>query len=86
MLTHGQSDFFVSYIDPLSHTIRKYFPDFLVQDKLGNWTMFEIKVDYMIDDQVIAAKESYAAQMSFENKMRYEMVKTSEAGRSQILS
>lgn len=86
MLTHGQSDFFVSYIDPLSHTVRKYFPDFLVQDKIGNWTMFEIKADYMIDDRVIAAKELYAAQMSYENQMRYEMVKASEAGKGQILS
>ena len=29
MLTHGESDFFISYIDPTSHTVRKYFPDFL---------------------------------------------------------
>jgi hypothetical protein len=78
MLTHGQSDFFVSYIDPLSHTVRKYFPDFLVQDKVGNWTMFEIKADYMVDDRVIAAKELYASQMGFENQMRYEIVKASE--------
>ena len=39
MLTHGQSDFFVNYIDPLSHTVRKYFPDFLVQYKVGNLTI-----------------------------------------------
>ncbi|MBV5323607.1 type III restriction endonuclease, partial [bacterium] len=30
MLTHGQSDFFVQYIDPDSHTIRSYYPDFLM--------------------------------------------------------
>ena len=49
-------------------------------------TMFEIKVDYMMDDLVITAKQLYATQMGFENQMRYEMVKASEAGRSQILS
>ncbi|MDZ7336741.1 MAG: hypothetical protein ONB32_16450 [candidate division KSB1 bacterium] len=27
MLTHGESEFFISYIDPISHTVRKYFPD-----------------------------------------------------------
>jgi len=31
----------------------------------------------MIDNRVIAAKELYAAQMGFENQMRYEMVKAS---------
>lgn len=48
--------------------------------------MFEIKADYMIDDRIIAAKELYAAQMSYENQMRYEMVKASEAGVGRILS
>jgi len=47
--------------------------------------MFEIKADDMIDNRVIAAKELYAAQMGFENQMRYEMVKASEAGSGQIL-
>lgn len=56
-----------------------------MQDNAGNWTMFEIKADYMIDDKVIAAKELYATQMGFENQMRYEMVKASDAGKKQIL-
>ena len=30
MLTHGQSDFLIRYIDPESHTVRSYYPDFLV--------------------------------------------------------
>ncbi len=85
MLTHGESEFFISYIDPISHTVRKYYPDFLVQDNSGNCTLFEIKADYMIDDQVNAAKELYATQMGFENQMRYELVKASEAGMGRIL-
>lgn len=40
----------------------------------------------MIDDRVIAAKEFYAAQMGFENQMRYEMVKANEAGIGRILN
>ena len=31
MLTHGQSDFFIQYIDPDSHTVRSYYPDFIFQ-------------------------------------------------------
>ena len=29
MLTHGQSDFFIQYIDPDSRTVRSYYPDFV---------------------------------------------------------
>lgn len=29
MLTHGQTDFFIQYIDPDSHTVRSYYPDFV---------------------------------------------------------
>ena len=47
--------------------------------------MFEIKADSIIDDQGITAKELYAAQKGFENKMRYEMVNASETGKGQIL-
>ena len=31
MLTHGQSDFFIRYIDPDSRTVRSYHPDFIFQ-------------------------------------------------------
>lgn len=31
MLTHGQSDFFIQYIDPDSRTVRSYYPDFIFQ-------------------------------------------------------
>lgn len=30
MLTHGQTDFYIEYIDPDSHTVKRYYPDFLV--------------------------------------------------------
>jgi type III restriction enzyme len=28
MLTYGQTEFYISYIDPASHTVRCYHPDF----------------------------------------------------------
>lgn len=28
MLTHGESDFFISYIDRINQTVRKHYPDF----------------------------------------------------------
>ena len=33
MLTHGQSDFFIRYIDPDSRTVRSYNPDFIFQSE-----------------------------------------------------
>jgi hypothetical protein len=35
MLTHGQTEFYINYIDPSSHTVRCYYPDFLIQLKDG---------------------------------------------------
>lgn len=57
MLTHGQSDFFVQYIDPESHTIRSYYPDFLVQKEDGTYAIIEVKGDNKIDDPIVLAKK-----------------------------
>ena len=51
-----------------------------------SWTMIEIKGDYMIDDAVTAAKEKYAMEMGFVNKMEYRMMEASLVGNGQILS
>ena len=36
MLTHGQSDFFIQYIDPDSRTVRSYYPDFIARIRAGD--------------------------------------------------
>jgi type III restriction enzyme len=79
MLTHGQSDFFVQYIDPDSHTIRSYYPDFLLQDKQGNYTIVEVKGDNKIDAPVVLAKQEFARQMASASGMSYRMIKGSDA-------
>ena len=43
MLTHGQSDFLIRYIDPESHTVRSYYPDFLVKLKSEKYIIIEVK-------------------------------------------
>jgi hypothetical protein len=43
MLTHGQSDFFVSYIDPEFHALRSYYPDFLIEKEDGRYVIVEVK-------------------------------------------
>ncbi len=83
MLTHGQSDFHIKYIDPESNTVRSYYPDFLVKLKTTNdkdeYVILEVKGDNKIDDAVVQAKAKYASQLAGASGMRYEMIKGSEA-------
>ena len=78
MLTHGQSDFRIAYIDPESHTLRNYYPDFLVRQSDGSYLIIEVKGDNKINDSVVRAKAEYANQIAVESGMRYAIVKGSE--------
>ncbi len=80
MLTHGQSDFFIQYIDPDSHTIRSYYPDFIFQKTDGTYTIVEVKGDNMIDDPIVLAKKQFAEQIAGASKMTYRVIKGSDAG------
>jgi type III restriction enzyme len=84
MLTHGQSDFFVQYIDPDSHTIRTYYPDFLIQETDGNYTIVEIKADNQIDVPVVQAKKQFAQQMAVASGMRYAVLPSTKADQGRI--
>lgn len=79
MLTHGQTDFFINYIDPTSHTVRCYHPDFLVKLKDESYIILEVKGDNMIEDEVVLAKAEYAHQLAVASKMSYVMIKGSDA-------
>ncbi|MCR8667945.1 DEAD/DEAH box helicase family protein [Aestuariibaculum sp. M13] len=83
MLTHGQSDFLIRYIDPESHTVRSYYPDFLVkvktEDNSEKYVIIEVKGDNKIDDAVVKAKSDYASQLATASGMTYQIVKGSEA-------
>ncbi len=79
MLTHGQTDFYIQYIDPDSHTIRSYYPDFLFQKQDGTYVIVEVKGDNKIDDPVVKAKQAFAEQMATASGMTYEMIKGSDA-------
>lgn len=79
MLTHGQSDFFVQYIDPESHTIRSYYPDFLLQKEDGQYFIVEVKADYQIDAPVVQAKCISAEKLAAASNMRYFLLKASDA-------
>ena len=83
MLTHGQSDFFIQYIDPDSHAIRSYYPDFLFQKDDNTYVIVEVKGDNKIDDPVVQAKKEFAERMAKDNQMTYRIIKGSEADAGQ---
>ena len=85
MLTHGQSDFLIRYIDPESHTVRSYYPDFLVKVKSSKdedeYIIIEVKGDNKIDDSIVKAKAEYASQIAGASGMKYLMIKGTDAQR-----
>lgn len=80
MLTHGQTDFRISYIDPISNTVRDYYPDFLVQDKHGRYLIIEVKQDNKIDSEVVKAKSEYARLLATESGMAYQIIPGTKVG------
>lgn len=83
MLTHGQSDFYIQYIDPESHAVRRYYPDFLVQKDNDSWVIVEVKGDNKIDDDVVQAKAAAAQQRASASQMSYKIIKGSKANKKQ---
>lgn len=80
MLTHGQSDFLVRYIDPETHALRSYYPDFLVEMDSGNFCIIEIKGENLIPDADTQAKAEYASRMfSGKHGMAYLFVPSHNA-------
>lgn len=79
MLTNGQSEFIVNYIDPLTNGIRTYYPDFLVKKRDGSYVIIEVKGENKIDDAVVLAKKLYAEQMAHASGFEYIMVPGKQA-------
>ncbi len=83
MLTHGQSGFFIQYIDLDSHTVRNYYPDFLFQreepDGSLKYVIVEVKADNQVEDAVVQAKKEFAQQMAVASGMEYRILKSSDA-------
>lgn len=82
MLTHGQSEFFIQYIDPESSSVRSYYPDFLIKMINNSWMIIEVKRDDKIDDPVVKAKTEFANQLAKANLMTYKVIKGTDAAMS----
>ena len=79
MLTAGQTDFVINYIDPESSTVRSYYPAFLVQKEDGSYIIIEVKGENKIDDAVVLAKKEYAQQIATASSMDYVIVPGKQA-------
>lgn len=85
MLTAGQTEFLINYIDPESNTVRSYYPDFLVQKEDGSYIIIEVKGENKIDDAVVLAKKEYAKQIASASGMDYIMVPGKQAKKSLLI-
>lgn len=74
MLTHGQTDFYIQYIDPESHTVRSYYPDFLFRKEDDSYVIVEVKGEHKMDDPVVKAKQEFAAQIAVASGMSYKII------------
>lgn len=85
MLTHGQSDFFIQYIDPDSRAVRSYYPDFLFlrqePDGSEKYVIVEVKGDHQVDDLVVQAKKAFANEIAVASGMEYRLMKSSDAAK-----
>lgn len=83
MLTHGQSDFFIQYIDPDSRPVRSYYPDFVFlreePDGGEKYVIVEVKGDHQIDDTIVQAKKDFAQQIAVASGMEYRIIKSTDA-------
>lgn len=83
MLTHGQSDFFIQYIDPESRTVRSYYPDVIFQreapDGSLKYVIVEVKADNQIQDAVVKAKKDFVQQIAVASGMEYQIIKSTDA-------
>lgn len=88
MLTHGQSDFFVQYIDPESRTVRSYYPDFIFlreePDGTEKYVIVEVKGDHQVDDAVVQAKKDFAQQIAAASGMEYQIIKSTDADQNRF--
>ena len=83
MLTNGQSDFFIQYIDPDSRAVHRYYPDFVFlreeADGTEKYVIVEVKADNQIDDAVVQAKKDFAHQIAVASGMEYRIIKSTDA-------
>lgn len=78
MFTGNQGDFYIQYIDPEAHTVRNYYPDFIVMKKDGSREIIEVKGDNKINDPIVIAKKLATEEHAGKSGFKYRMISSSE--------
>ncbi|WP_422137705.1 type III restriction endonuclease [Endozoicomonas sp. ALC020] len=79
MLTHGQSEFVINYVDSETQTVRSYYPDFLIKKPDGSYVIIEVKGEHMLASQNVQDKKTYAEMMSGDGDMSYMLIPSKAA-------
>lgn len=74
MFTSKYNGLAIQYIDPETHTVRSYYPDFISFLDDDTIQIVEVKADNKIDDHVVQAKADAAEEMAIKSKMSYKML------------
>ena len=74
MFTSGQSELAIQYVDPESHRIRSYYPDFYVKKSDGTIELIEVKGDNKIDDETVLAKAAAARDIADASNIAYGII------------
>ena len=85
MFTSDQSELGIQYVDPESHRVRHYYPDFIAKMDDDSYEIIEVKGDNKLDDAVVKAKAEAAEEIAVESSMSYKMYAGSEVMKTDVL-
>lgn len=74
MFTGGQSELAIQYVDPESHRIRSYYPDFFVRTADGRVALIEVKGDNQLDNATVLAKAEAAREIADASRIEYAVI------------
>jgi len=85
MFTSKYNGLAIQYIDPESHTVRAYYPDFISFLDDDTIQIVEVKGDNKIDNLVVRAKADAAAEMATHSRMSYVMHASNDIMRKGVI-
>lgn len=74
MFTSQYNGLAIQYIDPETHSVRSYYPDFISFRDDDTIEIIEVKGDHEFESPVVQAKADAAVEMAVESKMCYRMI------------
>lgn len=85
MFTSKYNGLAIQYIDPETHVVRSYYPDFISFLDDDTIQIVEVKAENLIDLLVTRAKEDAAAEMATASKMSYVMLPSQQVMKTKVI-